>query len=133
MKGTEKEKLEFEDTWNFNQIYFCYKSQVFCDVCWKLKKQGGFEMKGVEVTTNMIPRDLIYWDDLTEKEKLEFEDAWNFNQIYFRYKGQVFCIGDAMHIEDYFWHGYIGLTAFSALYVHITKDCDQIIIGYATS
>ena len=95
----------------------------------------------MQVTTNNIPREVVYGWELSEKERAEF-DYLDFSEegegayaMFFRYKGWVYHLGDAMRVEEgdslcKGWHGYFGESFFSAVVFKYHSD-DQVIVGHA--
>lgn len=87
----------------------------------------------MRIVTNNKPRPIIYWHELTQKERAEFdymtEDANDAS--FFRYKGWVYCLGDFIHSgTPAGWHGSYGQSYFDAVLVKIV-DCETVIVGRA--
>lgn len=105
------------------------------------------------IKTNNVPRPILNAWDLTEKEKAEFdyiefgEDC--FNQ-FFRYKGEVYDLGEFVRIEEYAkrsnpwthttddkdllkWQGIQTDTYFSGIVIKYTDDYESVIVGTAIS
>ena len=97
------------------------------------------------ITTNNHKRDLLYWHDLTDKERAEFDwidqdEADNFE--FFRYKNWTFCLSDFMRIEGHddsafsAWDGYTNDSFFSGTLIKwpIEEwgdiDAESIIVGW---
>lgn len=92
----------------------------------------------MNVTTNNVPRDIVYGYELSAQERSEFDylegddlDTANF----FRYKGNVYHLGDAMRVEEgnslcKGWQGYYGESYFSAVVFKYRSD-DQVVVGHA--
>jgi hypothetical protein len=101
-------------------------------------------MSELKIITNHHARDIIYWYELSDKEKLEFDwiegsnhDPEEFN--FFRYKGNVYCTDDFMRCEGHFpgnWDGYCNDTYFSGILIKYPVeewgelDTEHIIIGF---
>lgn len=106
----------------------------------------------MKIKTNNVPRHVVYWHELTEKEQNEFTDDDPVfedvaerleDSIYFRYRGRVYSLSDFMralphgYFENAGWSGYLSETAFSGVVVKvqpITKWCpsgdsDSVIVG----
>jgi len=72
---------------------------------------GGITMSELTIITNNHRRDIIYWWELTEEEKAEFDYATE-ESMFFRYKGSLYCLDDFMRIEHHpnsdfaSWDGY---------------------------
>jgi hypothetical protein len=92
----------------------------------------------VNVTTNNAPRDIIHGFELTERERSEFDYLEGDDldmATFFRYKGNVYHLGDAMRVEEgnslcKGWQGYYGETYFSAVVFKYRGD-DQVVVGHA--
>ena len=94
----------------------------------------------VTITTNNVPRDLLYGVDLTPadynqaRSELDYLDDTEFNEtMMFKYRNQWYDIDSfvAFQHETSGWHGYFGLTVWSAIYVKIVGDCKSIVVGFA--
>jgi len=94
----------------------------------------------MKIKSNYQPRDLLYWNELTEKEKAEFNFSGKETSSYFRYKGNVYCLGDIMRIGESspfpeYWEGYLSESFFSGILI---RFCDKdygsegIIVGTYT-
>ena len=103
-------------------------------------------MSEVEIRTNNVPRLILDAYQLTQKERQEF-DYLNWDAIengedgcsFFRYKGNLYDLGDAMRINpkelpaDSFlkgWDGYYGEAYFSGVLVKYAEDSDYVIVGH---
>jgi hypothetical protein len=99
------------------------------------------------VTTNNVPRPIIYDHELTLKEREEF-DYLNWSAImegtdsasFFRYKGQLYDLGEFMadyglmkgsglpaHLSN--WDGYASDSAFSATVVRYADEGESVVVG----
>lgn len=93
------------------------------------------------IRTNKVPRFTLDWRDLTTKEQAEFDYLETEQQeegSFFRFKGNVYDLGECMRLSDgsvygKYWHGYYGESAFSAVLVHLCGDSDRVVIGQAFS
>ena len=100
----------------------------------------------LEIITNNAPREIIYYDDLTENEKKDFDWIDNDNgeesdYSFFRYKGNVYCLADFMRINknnnQYIenddglkeWDGYHSDSFFSGMLVKYVYSNDMVIVG----
>lgn len=91
------------------------------------------------VRTNNVPRPILYGYELTPKERLEFDYLEGEDLDYatfFRYKGNVYHLGDCMRVEPMNslcqgWDGYFGESFFSAVVVRFTPDHEQVVVGRA--
>ena len=84
----------------------------------------------MKIKTNNQPRDILSWYDLTPAEQKEFDYMEEGEGSFFRYKNQVYDLGEIMRIENVGqWQGYYSGTAFSGVLVRFTSDCEQVIVG----
>lgn len=94
------------------------------------------------IKTNNVPRDLLYWFDLTDKEQKEFDHDEREDSCYFRFKGWVYCMAEILSLhmpsgQEIFpgWDGYAG--DGSGLVLKYAKDeCghqdpERVIVGIA--
>lgn len=98
------------------------------------------------IKTNNVPRDLLYWFDLTDKERKEFDHDEREDSCYFRFKGWVYCMDNFLCLHNTVhcpwgqrelpgWDGYAG--DGSGLILKYAKDeCghqdpERIVIGVA--
>jgi len=86
----------------------------------------------MKIVTNNQPRQLLDWDNLTPKEQKELdyfdpsEDSGNF----FRYKGQVYDLGEFMRVDSLpGWDGASAQSAFHGVLVKVVGDCQSVIVG----
>lgn len=102
-------------------------------------------MSDVTIRCNNVPREIIDGFHLNEKDRQEFDyidweaiDNGSDGASFFRYKGNLYDLGEAMYINakalpaDSFlkgWQGYYGDSFFSGVLVKYTQDCEQVIIG----
>jgi hypothetical protein len=99
-------------------------------------------MDKLTVRTNNVPRDILSWFDLTEREQKEFDyldtEERRMDTSFFRYKGNVYDLGDAMGIfrsdtcqmdplRD--WHGYYGDSYFSGVLVRYADEFERVVVG----
>jgi hypothetical protein len=91
----------------------------------------------LEIKTNNQFREIIYWYDLTEKEKDELKD--NYDTIeessFFRYKNQVYDLNDFMRLEKNSlfpdsWHGYSNDSFFSGILIELSNCGDGVKVGF---
>ena len=87
------------------------------------------------ITTNNHQRLVIDGNQLTDKERAEFDyiDWENDYTEFFRYRGNLYHLGDAMRAEGDTmkgWDGYYGETFWSAVLVRYTPDMEHVVIGY---
>lgn len=96
------------------------------------------------ITTNNVPRWLEYGHELSDAERKEFDylegDSLD-NNLFFRYKGQVYDLNEFVRLNDINpntglfkgWHAIKNETFFSGLIIKITDDSEQVIVGMYTS
>ena len=88
------------------------------------------------IITNNVPRDIIYPEELTDKERAEFDyidfDAEP-NRNFVRYKGEVIDLHDLeLPYFEMFpgWHSYRSDSFFSGiLFRFVGDEMDQVICG----
>ena len=102
------------------------------------------------IKTNNVPRDLLYWFDLTEKEQKEFNHDEREDSHYFRFKGWVYCLDNFLSLRNEFhcpqgqvifpgWDGYESETFFSGIVIRYPRipqwrgepveDLERVIVG----
>jgi hypothetical protein len=98
-------------------------------------------MSEFTVTTNNQARDILYWYDLSEKEKAEFDyiDGDNREWAEFvKYKGRVYDLNEFIRVEPEKlphssplkgWHGYMSDTFFSGVLIKYASDYEMVILG----
>ena len=91
----------------------------------------------VRVTTNNIPRDVLYGFELTARERAEFdyystEEEFNSAQ-FFRYKGEVYDLGEFEVATIPGWDGQQVDSFFSATVIRYTDDYERVVVGLALS
>jgi len=98
-------------------------------------------MTPIKVTTNNVPRDIIYAFELTEQEREQFDyldwdaiERGEDNANFFRYKGELYDLSEfgvaPSELAD--WHGYQSDSFFSGLVIRFTDDFEQVTIGTYT-
>ena len=89
-----------------------------------------------KIITNNKPRPVIYFDDLTNKEKKEFK--WcNGEGCFFRYRGNAYILAEFVVVEKNNkelagWDGVAGDSYFSGTLVKISEDNDFVTVGRYT-
>jgi len=98
----------------------------------------------MKIRTNNVPRKILLWDELTKKEKGEFDymDAEQQEEALFvRYKRWAYSLDEFVHIpfehnsnsEWHEWDGYTSETAFSGmLFRWANKYGDECVLGTFT-
>lgn len=105
-------------------------------------------MSELKIISNHHKIPILYWFELTDKEKIE-SDWIESNQDdpddfkFFRYKGNIYCLSDFMRIDNNddlkSWDGYFSDSFFSGVLVkwYIDEfnqlDSDYIIAGWYMS
>ena len=93
----------------------------------------------MKIKTNHRYRDILHSHDLTARELADFDYLEDQDSaLFFRYKGQVYDLGEFMRIDrtrecppDGFesWHGYQSDSFFSGLLVRYSPDYEQILVA----
>lgn len=93
----------------------------------------------MKITTNNIPRNVIFGFELTEAQRAEFDYLDSIDDAsFFAYKGQIYDIGEFMHVDAKRepclsplagWDGYSSDTFFSGVVVKYVDDCERVIVG----
>lgn len=95
-------------------------------------------MSTIKIITNHKPRPIVYGWQLTKNERAEFDyytDEEIEDQMFFRYKSQVYDVGEYMRTTKRlgfgsFWHGYASDSFFSGTLIHFCEDNDYIVVGW---
>lgn len=107
-------------------------------------------MKEIKIITNNVPRDIIYENELTAREREDFEYLdWHAfengqdSEAFVRYKGSVYLLRDFSadwsitkgggmpeHLKD--WHGYLSDSFCSALVIRFVEG-ERVVIGLVLS
>lgn len=90
----------------------------------------------MKIRTNNKPRDILHAWQLTEKELAEFDylegKRLDFAS-FFRYKGDVYDLGEFMCCPDNFqfknWAGYCSDSFFSGILIKYCNNFEQVIVG----
>jgi hypothetical protein len=87
----------------------------------------------MKITTNKIPRGILYFHDLNQKQQEEvlstYPDAED-NQ-YFSFKKDIYCLTDFLRFEHHYFHGIHAIMWGYAIAVRI-ENSGQIIVGTIT-
>lgn len=91
----------------------------------------------MEIITNNKPRDLLYWEDLTANQKLDFDYLEDPDLAsFFKYRDQVYDLGEFLRIDHndalsgLGWHGISSQGYFNGILVKLNdRDPDRIIVG----
>lgn len=96
------------------------------------------------IRTNNVPRDVLYWCDLTEKERAEFDyldtEEKQMERSFVRYKNWVYDLNDVERVERQAahtqaldelckWHGYVSDSFFSGVVFRYVADFERVICG----
>ena len=91
----------------------------------------------ITIQTDNKWRNLLAWYELTEKEKRQFdwiENGDDCGESFFRYRGGVYCLGEFTRIDNSPpWDGAFVESFFSAVYVQVSPDGEQVKVGLALS
>lgn len=111
----------------------------------------------MNITTNKVPRPVLYWHELTDKERQEFDylktETAQEDGRFFRYKGAVYDLGEFVRIVErraestnygfshpvdsdsplLAWHGIQTDSFYSAIVVHYVDNAEYVIVGRATT
>ena len=87
----------------------------------------------MKIKTNNQPRAILSWYALTPLEQKEFDYLEEGEGSFFRYKGDVYDLGEFMRVDHTAifvdWHGYAPDSFFSGVLIRYTSDRDQVIVG----
>lgn len=93
-------------------------------------------MSDLTIKTNNIPRLLLDWNQLSDKEKKDFDwikDGTESDHSFFRYMGSVYCLSEFMNIDSEMydgWDGYHNQTAFSGVLIKTdSENPDYVVVG----
>jgi hypothetical protein len=97
------------------------------------------------IHTNHVPRPVLSAFDLTAEELKEFDYLQEDEGSFFRYKGQVYDLGEFCRVIDpgakrchptecaepafAGWHGYMSSSFFSGMLIKYTDDCERVIVA----
>ncbi len=106
------------------------------------------QMSKLTIRTNNKPRPVLSRFDLTAKESAEFDYLADDEGSFFRYKGQVYDLGEFCRViatgasrahptecdNPAFagWHGYMSDSFFSGVLVKYVNGGDDVIVGVYT-
>jgi hypothetical protein len=75
-------------------------------------------------------RDLLTFEELTDKEKAYVEDFKDNNEeLFFRYRDNVYALGEVERITLEYWDGCINETYSSGVLVRLQEDENKVIVG----
>jgi len=96
------------------------------------------------IKTNNVPRDVLFWYELTDAERAEFDyldsEVAQSDASFFRYRGVVYDLGEFSRIDKTVaphpqrqgweaWDGYMSDSFFSGILIRYVEDCDRVIIA----
>ena len=98
----------------------------------------------MKITTNNHHRDILYWYQLTEKERKEHNyldtEQKQDDATFFYYRGWCYYLNDFQRINPNFptvmiknWEGYLSDSYFSGIVIRYVDDCERIVVGMYTS
>jgi hypothetical protein len=101
-------------------------------------------MSELKVITDNKPRDVLYWWELTDKERAEFDyldtEERQSEASFVRYKGWVYHLGDFERLPDHApktpeyetmrkWDGYQSDSFYSGVLVKYVEDFERVIMA----
>ena len=85
------------------------------------------------IKTNNVPRDVLYWYELTDAERAEFyyldSDDAQCSASFFRHRGNVHDLGEFMISPVKGWDGYHPDSHFSGMLVKYVQNCERVIVA----
>lgn len=99
-----------------------------------LVERTAAELNPLKVITNNVPRPILSWYELTEKEQKEYLEEQYSMHFFVRYKGRLepLCSFMKPGPNSPFppeWQGYSPDSFYSGLLIRFTEDQEQAIIG----
>lgn len=91
-----------------------------------------------KVITNNTPRDVLYWYELTDAERKEFDyldtETRQSDATFFRYRGVTYDLGEFMRVPNYVadlatWDGYASDSFYSGVVVKYVEHFERVIVG----
>jgi hypothetical protein len=93
-------------------------------------------MSELKIITNNRPRDLLYWWDLTDKERAQFDYyTEDDGATFFRYRGEVYDLGEFMRWNNpasptrAAWDGFRSDSFFSGLAVRFVENNERVVVA----
>lgn len=89
----------------------------------------------MHIKSNNQFRFLLDWYELSLKEQAEFDWEGVENDMYFRYRGQVYSLASFMRIDSNSplhclnWHGSHGDSYFSGILIRLSDCNDAVVVG----
>jgi len=101
-------------------------------------------MSELKIVTNNQPRDVLYWHELTDKERAEFDyldtEEKQVERSFARFRGVVYDLGDFERLPDHApkteayeamrkWDGYQSDSFYSGVLVKYVEDFERVIMA----
>ncbi len=101
-------------------------------------------MSDLRIITNRVPRDVLNWYELTEKERAEFDyldsEERQAEANFVRYRGEVYDLGEFERTPNNeparqelnqlaAWDGYRGDSFYSGVVIKYCDDFERVIVG----
>lgn len=95
----------------------------------------------INITTNNVPRDVVYRCELSAKESADFDYLAPDEGTFFRYRGEVYYLGEFMlcpsdsesvgNVANNVpgWHGYQSNSFFSGIVIRYVDNYERVIVG----
>jgi hypothetical protein len=90
----------------------------------------------MEIKTNHQYRPVLYWDELTNKEKSEYDFDGAEESTYFRYRGWAYTLEDFMVLRHddpgmpfKGWDAYRGDSFFSGVVIKMSDCGEAVMVG----
>lgn len=101
-------------------------------------------MSELTITTNHVPREFLYWHDLTAREKRDFDyldtEDRREDATFFRYKGRVYSLGEFLRPGTMWmsnmpaafegWDSYAADSFFSGVLIKLVDEGDRVVVGW---
>jgi len=89
-------------------------------------------MSDLTIITNGHYRPVLCWEELTKKERSDYDWGWAVEDSYFRYKKQAYSLGEFMRVtreELKDWDGVMGDSYFSGMLLKFSNCGDAVRVG----
>lgn len=80
----------------------------------------------MKIITNNQIRPILHWYHLTDKEREQLDTGLE-EKSFFRYKREVYCLGDFTYTNTQGWHGVLPETFYSGMLIKFIDD--GVIVG----
>ena len=85
------------------------------------------------IKTNNVPRYVLYWYELTDAERAEFDyldsDDAQASASFFRHRGSVYDLGEFMVSSIKGWDGIRSDSYFSGILIRYVEDYERIVVA----